>query len=121
MLNVGRSLIYQEGPMPGCSSCGGSTTGTTSVGYDPTGLPWIDVNEYGVRPIGDDPVDCAPYLGMFQAETMFLIGYGTDMVKLFRRGERSEAYAYAAENNLTFQHINVVELCNDRVMALLGA
>jgi len=107
--------------MPGCSSCGGTTIPASGYSVDSNAHPWIDVNEYGVRPIGDEPASCQPYHGEFQGTTVFLVGYGTDEVKVFLRGARTEAWTYAQENDLSFQHINVVELCHDRVIGLLGA
>jgi len=93
----------------------------SNAGYDPNGQAWIDVNQYGVRPIGDDAESCAPYSGIFPGTTVFLVGYGTDLVQIFVRDRRAEAWEYAKENELTFEHINVTELCHDRVVALLGA
>jgi hypothetical protein len=105
-----------------CGSCGGQPAALVSnAGYDPAGMAWIDVNEYGVRPIGDDAASCAPYSGMFQGTTVFLVGYGTDLVKIFLRDARAEAWEYAKANELSFQHINVTELCHERVLAMLGA
>lgn len=106
--------------MAGCGSCGGGGT-AMSFGYDPTGQAWVDVNAYGVRPIGDDPENCGPYQGMFQGTSVFLVGANTDEARVFLRDSRNEAWQYALDNELTFQHVNVTELCHDRMIALLGA
>ena len=105
-----------------CGSCGGTTTPASNYALDQTAHPWIDVNEYGVRPIGNEQINCQPYSGIFQGTTVFLVGYDDpDKVKVFLRDSRAEAWQYAQENDLAFQHINVTELCHDRVVSLLGA
>jgi hypothetical protein len=98
--------------------CGG---GGTPSGFDPAGQPWIDVNAFGVRPMGDDAENCEPYHGAFPGTSVFLVGHGTEHERVFIREQRNEAWTYATENELTFQHINATELCHDRIVALFGA
>lgn len=105
-----------------CGSCGGTATPANNYALDQAAHPWIDVNAYGVRPIGDEAINCQPYQGVFQGMTVFLVGYDDpDKVKIFLRDARAEAWDYAQQHDLSFQHINVVELCHDRVISLIGA
>lgn len=104
--------------MAGCGACGGG--GQQSFGYDPTGQAWVDVNEYGMRPLGTDAPNCEPYHGAFQGTSVFYVGADTDKAKLFLRGQREAAWNYAVENELTFQHVNCTEFCHDRIVELFG-
>lgn len=78
-------------------------------------------NEFGVLPTQTDLTCTEPYTGIYQQATVFVIGYGDENEKLFRRGDRRAAVAYAKEQKLTFDQVQARSLCDGVARELLGA
>lgn len=78
-------------------------------------------NEFGVLTTSGDPYCEEPYTGIYQQATVFVLGFGTEDEKLFRRGDRREAVAYATEKNVTFDQVQARSLCDSVARELLGA
>lgn len=78
-------------------------------------------NEFGVLPTQADLTCTRPYEGIFQQATVFVIGYGQEGERLFKRGDRRAAVDYAKQNKLTFDQVQARSLCHDVALELLGA
>jgi hypothetical protein len=66
--------------------------------------------------------DCStPYSGKFHAETIFVVGHGTEQEQIFRRRQSHEALAAARAGKLPLFQAPVSHFCQRAVEDLYGA
>jgi hypothetical protein len=75
----------------------------------------------GIVVTRSDPGCTEAYSGIFRQATVFIVGYDTDAERLFVRGDRTKALAYAKANRLTFDQVTARSLCHSVAMELLGS
>jgi hypothetical protein len=65
----------------------------------------------------DDPL----YTGVFENESVYIVGFGTDNEKFFPRGKRVEAFNAAQDGRLTIDHLRACGLAEGLMVKLFGA
>lgn len=79
------------------------------------------VEQNGMTLLASAP-DCSePYDGVFRQATVFVVGYGTEREKLFKRGDRTAALSLAKAEKLTFDQLPARSLCHETMLELLGS
>lgn len=79
------------------------------------------VNDDGMTTLQSEPECTEPYDGVFRQATVFIVGYKTEDERLFKRGDRTQALAYAKKNKLTFDQVPARSLCHETMLELLGS
>ncbi|MBT8241665.1 MAG: hypothetical protein KJN63_10600 [Acidimicrobiia bacterium] len=65
--------------------------------------------------------DCfRPYSGKRRAESLFVVGLGTDKERLFARRDNKAAIAYAKETKERLIQLHVTQVCYEAVAVLFG-
>ena len=100
----------------GCRNKGeltASSTGLTMV------YPTYDDN--GMVALVAWPDCTTPYTGAFQRSSIYIVAYGTDTERLYRRADRTAAIADARATDSTISQVPASSLCHDAVVELLGS
>lgn len=105
----------------GCSVCknGGIRVQHASIQAAP------QLNAYGLLPLRGFE-DCAtPYTGNHKAASVYVVGYGTEHERLFRRTDRNAALEYQStaspDGKLNLFQAPVTQLCADAALAVFGS
>jgi hypothetical protein len=91
--------------------------------YDGRGLTRSNPRpeDNGVYLLQEDLECRTPYSGAFRGATVFIVGYGTEFERVYRRAERKAAIQDARENKRTIDQVPARALCHTIMVALLGA
>lgn len=62
----------------------------------------------------------SPYNGKQRNATVYVVGLGTELERIFRRKEAPAAIAYSKETGGRLNHFNANTLCHGAMLAFFG-
>lgn len=75
-------------------------------------------DETGTIMLQSVPECTEAYDGAFRKSTVFIVGYGTEHERVFKRADRNAAIAAARENKATLDQVIAGQLCAETVESL---
>ena len=103
-----------------CSGCGGApTAGTAAPDVMRSAQPTPD--EIGQYHLASETPGDSLYTGVFENESVYVVGLGTEREQLFTRKQREEAFSAARNERLTIDHVRACGLARGLMIDLFGA
>ena len=105
----------------GCGSCGGQVAAGQGASLEimTSAQPYPD-GDGRYHPRSENPNDPL-YTGVFENESVYIVGFGTDNEQFFPRGKREEAFNAARADRLTIDHLRACGLAEGLMVKLFGA
>lgn len=102
--------------------CGGGCGGKNRLAKLTGNFEDLERNDRSMVLLEGDPYECSSYSGIFQGTHLYVAGRGTEHEKVFLRANRRDAIVYAKEHGVKIGNlVNVKSMCNETVLAVLGA